>query len=196
MSAELPVVFLGAGIVERIARCVEAHQVAFLAAGRADDGKFEGVSPTALDELVRAGLADAVLVEADGARQRPFKAPAAHEPVVPACASIVSFMMGIDALGRPVEGASVHRPEVVLAYGQTTVTAGLMAAVTASPSGGLKGVPPGAVARPIINKALGPLTREAATVAAAVLAQGHPSIDRVLVTDLQSGTFGVLRRRG
>ena len=57
-----------------------------------------------------AGLADYVLVEADGARGLPLKAHADHEPVVPRCAQRVVLVVGADGFGKPVS-AVCHRPE-------------------------------------------------------------------------------------
>ena len=48
---------------------------------RVREDKLEGVPPERVDEL--SGEADLVLVEADGARGRSLKVPAAHEPVLP-----------------------------------------------------------------------------------------------------------------
>ena len=57
------------------------------------------------DELRRFLLerSDLLLVEADGARGMPCKAPAEHEPVLPDECGRVVAVMGMDALGRPVE---------------------------------------------------------------------------------------------
>lgn len=57
-----------------------------------------------------AALADYVLAEADGSAGRPFKAHAAHEPVIPGPANQVLYVMGASGFGRPVREA-VHRPE-------------------------------------------------------------------------------------
>lgn len=58
--------------------------------------------------------ADVVLVEADGARLRPLKAPADHEPVIPSEADGVVAVCGMDCLGRAL-GEICHRPERVAA---------------------------------------------------------------------------------
>ncbi len=76
------------------------------------------------------------------------------------------------------------------------VTVELMASIATSARGGLKGVPQGAVARPIINKVSERERPEALAVAAAVLEREHPSIDRVLVTDMRTGTFSIVTARG
>lgn len=57
-----------------------------------------------------AGLADYVLVEADGAAGRPMKAHAPHEPVIPAEADQVICVVGAAGFGQPVSAAA-HRPE-------------------------------------------------------------------------------------
>lgn len=54
---------------------------------------------------------DYVLVEADGSAQRPFKAHASHEPVIPAEAGQVICVVGASGFGRPVAEAA-HRPEL------------------------------------------------------------------------------------
>lgn len=59
-------------------------------------------------------LADYVLVEADGSRQLPLKAHAAHEPVIPDHAKTVLVLIGVDGLGKPIRGAA-HRPELFAA---------------------------------------------------------------------------------
>lgn len=54
---------------------------------------------------------DYVLVEADGSAQRPMKAHAPHEPVIPAMASQVICVVGASGFGQPVCRAA-HRPEL------------------------------------------------------------------------------------
>ena len=49
-----------------------------------------------------AGLADYVLVEADGSRRLPLKAHAGHEPVIPACSRRVICVVGLSGLHHPV----------------------------------------------------------------------------------------------
>lgn len=49
-----------------------------------------------------AALADYMLVEADGSRQMPLKAHAAHEPVIPACAERVICVAGASGFDRPI----------------------------------------------------------------------------------------------
>jgi probable selenium-dependent hydroxylase accessory protein YqeC len=54
---------------------------------------------------------DLVLVEADGAKGRPLKYPAAHEPVIPPCSDRIVVVAGLDALGLTIAEA-VFRSEL------------------------------------------------------------------------------------
>jgi probable selenium-dependent hydroxylase accessory protein YqeC len=62
-------------------------------------------------EQVRSlqGLADCVILEADGARGRSLKVPAAHEPVIPDVTSLTVVIVGLDVLGLPMDAQHVHR---------------------------------------------------------------------------------------
>lgn len=72
-------------------------------------GKLKGIDPSRVAELREAW--DLVLVEADGSKRLPIKAPAPYEPVVPAGTDVVVGVVGLDALGRPMDERTVHRPE-------------------------------------------------------------------------------------
>ncbi|MCB2202490.1 putative selenium-dependent hydroxylase accessory protein YqeC [bacterium] len=86
-----------------------------------------------------------LLIEADGARQRPLKAPAEYEPVVPEWVDGVIVVAGLSALGKLLKDETVHRPERFSALtglpegGIITVEA--VANLLSSPQGGLKGFP-------------------------------------------------------
>lgn len=98
---------------------------------------------------------DIVLVEADGSRMRPIKAPADHEPVIPSGTTLVVPVVGIDALNGRLSQIA-HRPEKMIALGIADSPDGLTAAdiarLLAHPNGGLKGVPDGARVMPLLNK--------------------------------------------
>ena len=57
---------------------------------------------------------DYVLVEADGSAQRPLKAHAPHEPVIPPEAQQTICVVGASGLGEPIAEA-VHRPALYAA---------------------------------------------------------------------------------
>jgi molybdenum cofactor cytidylyltransferase len=95
------------------------------------------------------------LLEADGARGRAFKVPAEHEPVVPPFVQRLVPVLGLEALGTPVDGERVHRPERVMALlgmrAGEIIGEDHLAAWLTSPQGGLKGAPPGAKIRALLN---------------------------------------------
>lgn len=74
----------------------------------APDGKLKGVEHP--DALKRE--CDVLLIEADGSRGLPIKAPAAHEPVLTAQTGLVIAVLGLTGIGRPIAQVC-HRPERV-----------------------------------------------------------------------------------
>lgn len=64
--------------------------------------------PACLEEWMQA--ADAVFLEADGAKGLPCKAPAAHEPVLLPQSDILLAVAGLSALGRPLEQVCFRAP--------------------------------------------------------------------------------------
>ncbi len=83
--------------------------ITLLVSREADEpGKVRGIHPSWIPALSRSW--DFVLVEADGSKQLPLKAPAPHEPVLPPDADLVVGVVGLDGLGRPMDGRTVHRP--------------------------------------------------------------------------------------
>lgn len=127
-----------------------------LLVGRQDDVNAFGVPPALIDALAQSGYFDVILNEADGSRQRSFKAPAAHEPVIPRCTTIVIPVAGMDILGQPLTDEWVHRPQIICALADVPpacpITPAIIAAVLAHPQGGRKSVPPGARVVPLLNK--------------------------------------------
>ncbi len=71
------------------------------------DGKAVGLETSRCNTLF--GRVDHVLVEADGARSMPFKAPGPFEPNVPSLTTVMISVIGADALGRVIAD-QCHRP--------------------------------------------------------------------------------------
>lgn len=78
--------------------------------GLLSKSRIGGVDPAWISSL--ASLVDVVLIEADGARHRPIKGTAEHEPALPDAATLVVAVANIAALGAPVDEEHVHRPEL------------------------------------------------------------------------------------
>jgi probable selenium-dependent hydroxylase accessory protein YqeC len=70
-------------------------------------GKVLGVNPDFPIQL--AGLADHVIVEADGAAGMSVKAPKDWEPVLPEDADLVIGLVGLDCIGRSITEENVFR---------------------------------------------------------------------------------------
>ena len=97
-----------------------------------------------------------LLIEADGARQLPIKAPGTHEPPVPDFVNVVIVLVGLSGLSKPLDSLSVHRPRlfsklVGLPEGSELTSQHLVTALT-SPQGGLKNIPPAARKILLINQ--------------------------------------------
>ena len=97
-----------------------------------------------------------VLVEADGSKQLPFKAPADHEPVIPDFVTHVVVVVGIDAVGKPLTAEYVHRPEIIAGLAEsrvgTIINSEIIAKVLTHPQGGMKNVPSNVRVSVLINK--------------------------------------------
>ena len=132
---------------------------------------------------------EAILVEADGARGLPVKAPAGHEPVVPSRSDAVIGVVGLDCLGRPLHADHVHRPvEFARVTGLAPgapITAEAIVRLARAPEGLFKGVAAAARRIVLLNKAdSDTLTDQGRILAGLMLGQAEP-VERVLVTCLR-----------
>jgi len=158
-----------------------------LVVGGVEGSRALGVPLELPGELLAHPRVDAVLVEADGSRMLPVKAPAPHEPQVPPDTALLVAVAGIDALGAPIAEIA-HRPERVSALTglapEERLDVSALAELLASPEGGLKDRPANARAAVLLNKVETPEALELARqVALRLLAR--PSVERVLIGALQ-----------
>ena len=72
--------------------------------------KAIGVDPAMCDRWFT--IVDNVIVEADGSRRLPFKAPAEFEPVIPSSSTLVISTIGADSLDQVISDCC-HRPNLV-----------------------------------------------------------------------------------
>ena len=118
-----------------------------------------GLSPEILEALHQMAGAQGVplLVEADGSRRLPLKAPAAHEPAIPPFTNLAVSVVGLSGLGRPLCGAAVHRPEIFSDLSGVEMGAVIEPAavirVLLHPLGGLKRIPAQARQVVLLNQA-------------------------------------------
>lgn len=124
-------------------------------AGEERPDRYLGYDPDTVAALADCDV-DAVLVKADGARMRDFKAPGENEPQIPDNADTVLPVASVQVVGEPLTEDVAHRPERIAAL--TDVDVGdivqphHVAVVLAHEDGGLRGVPPGATVIPVLNK--------------------------------------------
>ena len=126
-----------------------------LVIGEQQDEKLLGVAVDLPGQLFASDDVDYVLVEADGSRRLPCKAPGPHEPVIPPESTIVVPSAGMDCLGKPLS-ETAHRPELVSAITGLGVdqpmTEQALARLITHPLGGLKGIPRQSRVIPYLNK--------------------------------------------
>ena len=78
-----------------------------------DKGRFSPLDNQQIAQLAELREIAAVLVNADGSRMRPFKAPKPEEPILPDLTTHVICLVGADALGLPITAEAVHRPDEI-----------------------------------------------------------------------------------
>lgn len=111
------------------------------------DSRLQGLTTPALEHLATLAneLNAPLLIEADGSRQKPIKAPGEHEPVIPEFIDTVVVIAGLSALNKPLTLESVHRPERFselsgIALGEK-ITQQAILRLLLHPDGGLKNTP-------------------------------------------------------
>jgi molybdenum cofactor cytidylyltransferase len=128
-----------------------------------------------------------LLVEADGSRKLPLKAPAVHEPAIPEFVEMVVVVSGLSGLGKPLAEENVHRAAQFgalsgLKLGENVTAAGL-AKVLNHAQGGLKNIPAGARRVVLLNQAD---TVELQAAAGSMISSLLKNYDSVLVASLQN----------
>ena len=118
--------------------------------------KLLGISQSLISDLQLLITNYYLLIEADGSRQLPFKAPAKHEPAIPNFVTHVVVVVGIDVIGKPLIDDYVHRAEIVARLAEsrvgTIVNSEIVSKVLTHAHGGLKNVPSKARVSVLINK--------------------------------------------
>lgn len=147
---------------------VTASGVTAITGPESENERVKGVEPTVLEQILL--LADShklpLLVEADGSRRLPLKAPADHEPAIPTFRSsggvkkwldTVVVVAGLSGLGKPLSTEWVHRPErfsvISGLKNGAKITPEALARVLIHPAGGLKKIPPGVRQVVLLNQA-------------------------------------------
>ncbi len=148
--------------------------------------RFAGYDPSVIDALANAPV-DTILVKADGARMRRFKAPNENEPKIPSAADTVIPVVSAHVVGEPLDDDLVHRVERVARVAGIdpgeTISPEAVGRVVTSKVGGMKDVPPGATVIPLINMVDNETYRmRSVAVAEAILARA--AVPRVVLATM------------
>lgn len=171
------------------------------------DNRTNSVSSAALEWLHEYSEANGypLLIEADGSRQKPLKAPADHEPAIPDFVDMVVVLVGLSGLNRPLDENHVHRPEIFARLSGTVVggriTGREITRVLVHQDGGLKNIPPAAKRVVLLNQAGTP---DAQASAQGMVRGLLTQFDAVVIADLaqeriyavHEGTAGIILAAG
>ncbi len=142
--------------------------VTVITGSETSEGRVSGPDQSSLATL--SGFARShslpLLIEADGARRRALKAPAAHEPAIPPFVDAVIVVAGLSALGQPLSEEWVHRPERFAALSEIkigdVISLDAIGKVLLHPEGGLKNIPAKSLRIVLLNQAETPKLEGAA----------------------------------
>ena len=157
--------------------------------------QLKGHEGEEMEELLRRDLAPYVLIEADGARQKPLKAPRHDEPLIPRQSTLVVGLIGWDILGKELSELNVHRADILrrtleLEEIPTWVTGEIIARWVAHPAGLGKNVPPGARFVAFLNKCdLEESREEAVRLARNIVCAPRSPCRQVVVGSLRQGIY-------
>ncbi len=162
--------------------------------------KWEGIPSGLVDALLARTDSGIILNEADGAFRLPIKAPADHEPVIPASTTALVPVLGLSALGKPLDKQHAFRPALIsqvtgLPLGQP-VTEQAMARLMIHPRGLAKGCPDGVPVYPFLNQADTPGLLAAGERIAREIFEYSGKIQRVFVGRLRPQPWVEVFERG
>ena len=183
---------------EMVGDSIERYGHVFVGQGLLDSGKVQGISPGIADSLFREPRVENLILEADGSAGRPVKAHDKHEPVIPASATTVIAMMGLEALGKRLGPEVVFRVELFqdltgLKRGDRLTPEGL-AKVFQTREGLFRGSPDLARRVVFLNKLdLLPDDQEARKLADLIVKGSYISIDRVVIGSIRKASYFLIR---
>ncbi len=138
---------------EWIVRNLSTHPCLLIARSRLPTGKWEGLPGEWIAEIMKIPGVSCILLEADGAKGHSLKAPREGEPVVPLNTTLLVPVVGIDALGCPLDENHVFRSKLAMEILQMPegiiLDEGMISRLLAAT---LKGRPEGVRVIPFINK--------------------------------------------
>ena len=156
-------------------------------------GPLEGDRTKGVDKCILYWLREValnhnlpLLIEADGSRQKPLKAPEEHEPAIPEFIETVVVVAGLSGLGKPLTEECVQRPDIFarlsgLGAGDIITPEAIIRVLT-HPAGGLKNIPPQARRVTLLNQAE---SAELQSLAGRIAGELLPYYDAVISASLK-----------
>lgn len=112
-----------------------------------EETKLSGYSVDELKTISEVLIQNQIplLIEADGSKRKPCKFPGVHEPIIPLFVNKVCVVVGLSALGKPLDEENFHRPDEIaralnVSMGETITTDHLFE-ILSHPEGSLKNIP-------------------------------------------------------
>ncbi len=128
-----------------------------------------------------------LLIEADGARQKPIKAPKNHEPPIPDFVESVVVVAGLSAIDRPLNEETVYYPELFSKLSglelNHNITSNAIATVLCHHLGGQKNIPNAAHRIALLNQSDTPQLQ---SIAHGMVPSLLPVFDSVIITSLNN----------
>lgn len=120
------------------------------------DNKLLGLDKKLIEQIHNKKVFDFILVEADGAKKKPIKAPASHEPVIPNNVDKTVGVVGLDAIGKKINEKKVHRAalfcQITNSKAEETIDEKHISKLIAHSLGLFKDVPKGCKKYVLLNK--------------------------------------------
>ena len=143
-------------LLPRVSEALRRHAHVTVACSAYAQDKYGGVPAGWIKDLRDLPQVFAVLVEADGARKLPLKAPRPGEPIIPPDTTLLVACAGMTGIGSPLDEAHVCRSEQFARLSGrppgAIVEPSDVARVLGDPEGGLKDLPAGARAVALLNQ--------------------------------------------
>ena len=118
--------------------------------------KVKGVSQQTLQTIVDSAQFTVLIIEADGAKHLPIKAPAEHEPCIPNASQVVIGVTGAEAIFAKASSHNIHRWQEFSALthclADMQIDRSILKALLEDPQGMFKGTPQQAIKIWVINK--------------------------------------------
>lgn len=164
------------------------------------DKKLQGLDKLVLDEIYNRNIFDYILVEGDGSRKKPIKAPAGYEPVIPESTSITVGIVGLDSLYKPIDDKYLHRADIFCRITNSRRNQAIdeekIARLVVSDEGLFKNTPKTSKKYLLLNKAESQKEKESANKIIKLIADKNFHIDGIVVSsilnnEIYKGSLGI-----